>query len=266
MENLNPKDVEKSENQEVTENQQANTKTYSEEEVESIKRQIHEDNQKAWDKRWGREKSKMEEEYSKETELVNLLKKQTNAVNIDDLLKMSYEQYGVERPINSNPRDEEILGKADAQEILDLNDYQAIEEEANRLAEISNRNAREDAMFMELGKHLTENKKKEARKRELESLGIPEKNLLEDEKFKAYMSKFRDETPLKDIYDNYKLTQPPKEQPFSEGSVRDNGTITNEVKDFYTYEEASKFTKKDFDKNPKLFQAVQKSMTRWSKK
>lgn len=267
MENLNPNDVEKNENQEgeVVKNQQENTKVYSEEEVEAIKKQIHEDNQKAWDKRWGREKSKMEEKYSKQTELVNLLQQQTDAGNIDDLLKMSYEQYGVERPNNSNPRDEEILGKADAREILDLNDYQSIEEEANRLAKIPNRNTREEAMFMELGKHLTEKKKKESRKKEFESLGVPEKDLLEDEKFKAYMSKFRDETPLKEIYDNYKLTQPKKERPFSEGSVKDSGTITNEVKDFYTYEEASKFTKKDFDKNPKLFQSVQNSMTKWSK-
>lgn len=268
MENLDPKDVEKNENQEqeVVENQQVDTKVYSEEEVEAIKKQIHEDNQKAWDKRWGREKSKMEEKYSKQMELANLLQQQTNAANIDDLLKMSYEQYGVERPNISNSRDEEILGKADAREILDLNDYKAIEDEANRLAEISNRNAREEAMFMELGKHLTENKKKQARKKEFESLGIAEKDLLENENFKAYMSKFRDETPLKEIYDNYKLTQPKKEKPFVEGSVKDNGTISNEVKDFYTYEEASKFTKKDFDKNPKLFQSVQKSMEKWSKK
>lgn len=268
MENVNSKDVEKNENEvgEVVKNQQENTKTYSKEEVETIKKQIHEDNQKAWNKRWGREKSLMEEKYSKERELVNLLQQQTNTNNIDDLLKLSYEQYGLERPSISNPRDEEILGKVYAQELIDLNDKSAIEEEANRLSRISNRNAKEETMFMELGKYLTENKKKESRMKELESLGISEKNLLDDEKFKVYMGKFKDEIPLKEIYENYQLTQPKKEQPFIEGSVKDNKTMPNEVKDFYTPEEAKKFTKKDFDRNPKLFQAVKNSMTKWSKK
>lgn len=266
MENLNPEDVERDENQEgeVIENQQEDTKTYSEEEVEAIKKRIHEDNQRAWDKRWGREKSKMEEQYSKQAELANLLQQQTNTSNIDDLLKMSYEQYGVERPKKTNSKDDEILGKNDAKEILGL-DINEIEEEANRLANIK-RTAREDAAFLEIGKYLTENKKKEARKKEFENLGIENKNLLEDEKFKNYMSKFKDETPLKEIYENYKLTQPKKEKPFNEGSVKDNGKVSNEVKDFYTYEESLKFTKKDFDKNPKLFQAVQNSMTKWGKK
>ena len=43
-------------------------------------------------------------------------------------------------------------------------------------------------------------------------------------------------------------------------------TTKKEIKDFYTYEEASKFTRKDFDKNPALFKAVERSMTMWNKK
>jgi hypothetical protein len=35
------------------------------------------------------------------------------------------------------------------------------------------------------------------------------------------------------------------------------------VKDFYSYEEAKKFTKADFDKNPALFAAVERSMQKW---
>ena len=42
-----------------------------------------------------------------------------------------------------------------------------------------------------------------------------------------------------------------------------NTSNQNGVKEYYTYEEASNFTKEDFDKNPELFKAVEKSMQRW---
>ena len=35
------------------------------------------------------------------------------------------------------------------------------------------------------------------------------------------------------------------------------------IKDFYTRDEALKFTKADFDKSPELFKAVQASMLKW---
>ena len=40
--------------------------------------------------------------------------------------------------------------------------------------------------------------------------------------------------------------------------MKDNG-----VKEFYTYDEAIKFTKADFDKNPELYKAVENSMSKW---
>ena len=42
-------------------------------------------------------------------------------------------------------------------------------------------------------------------------------------------------------------------------STSEDGTI----KDFYTRDEALKFTKKDFDKNPALYKAVTESMLKW---
>ena len=45
------------------------------------------------------------------------------------------------------------------------------------------------------------------------------------------------------------------------GSMKNNAT--EEVKDFYTYEESLKFTRKDFEKNPALFKAIEQSMTKW---
>lgn len=40
-------------------------------------------------------------------------------------------------------------------------------------------------------------------------------------------------------------------------------TQDNGIKDFYSFEEAKKFSKSDFDKNPALYAAVCKSMTKW---
>ena len=42
-----------------------------------------------------------------------------------------------------------------------------------------------------------------------------------------------------------------------------NITTNNDVKDFYTFEEASKFTIEDFNKNPKLYEAVERSSYKW---
>lgn len=250
--------------EEVVENQET-TKTYSEEEVEAIKKQINEDNQKAWNKRWGREKSKMEREYAKKDELINLLKEQTSKDNIDDLLDMSYEQYGVEKPTISNSKDEEILGKYDAKEILELDD-ETIEEEANRLAG-KKRTAREQATFMELGNYLTTKKENEKRKKEIQDAGIDEE-VYNNQDFKDFMGKFNKDTSVKDIFDLYSKThETEKKKPFSAGSVKGtNKKDLNEVKEYYTYEESLNFTREDFDKNPKLFEAVERSMTRWGKK
>ena len=50
------------------------------------------------------------------------------------------------------------------------------------------------------------------------------------------------------------------------GSMKSTETKDNGLKDFYSYEEAIKFTKKDFDNNPALFKKVQESMPKWYKK
>ena len=47
------------------------------------------------------------------------------------------------------------------------------------------------------------------------------------------------------------------------GSMKSTDSKNDGVKDYYAFEEAKRFTKRDFDKNPKLFAAVQRSMTKW---
>ena len=55
----------------------------------------------------------------------------------------------------------------------------------------------------------------------------------------------------------------PKKEVRTMGSLKNNTTNDTGVKDFYTRDEALKFTKKDFDNNPELFKAVEKSMLKW---
>ena len=47
------------------------------------------------------------------------------------------------------------------------------------------------------------------------------------------------------------------------GSMKNATSTDSGVKDFYTRDEALKFTRKDYDKNPELFKAVERSMLKW---
>ena len=73
---------------------------------------------------------------------------------------------------------------------------------------------------------------------------------------------FTNETPMSKIYETYEKTQPKKEIQ-TMGSMKNNTVDDRAVKDFYSYEEAVRFTKKDFDKNPELMKAVEASMRQW---
>ena len=55
----------------------------------------------------------------------------------------------------------------------------------------------------------------------------------------------------------------PKPKVETIGSMKGATSKDNGVKDFYTYEESLKFTKADFDRNPELYRAVEKSMQKW---
>lgn len=235
-------------------------KTFTLEEVETMKTQLKDEYEASFDdkfnKRWGKEQRKLARENSEKEELINLLQEQTNTNSVKDLLNLSYKQYGVERPNNRNSEDEIKLGKLDAQEILEL-DEEAIKEEAERLAGIK-RTAREEATFMELGKHLTTKKQEQKRKEEIKEAGIDEK-ILDNQDFKDFASKFNDNTSVKDIYEIYsKTTQSEeKKKPFSAGSLRNNQKINND-NEFYTEDEFMALTDEQL-KNPKIYEKAMKS-------
>ena len=81
--------------------------------------------------------------------------------------------------------------------------------------------------------------------------------------FKEFASKFNSQTPIADVYRIYTKTLPKKEiKPM--GSMTNSDSTDDGVKEFYTPDEARKFTKKELDDNPKLFNALIKSMHKWN--
>lgn len=195
--------------------------------------------------------------------LVEVLKAGTGKESVDeiaDTFKEFYQKKGVqfaEKPAYSE-QDIAVLAKAEAEEII-RSGYEEVVEEVDRLTEIgfADMTPREKALFKVLADH----RQSAERGKELTQIGVTS-DVYESKEFKDFADKFNANTPIRDIYDIYQKTKPKKDiKPM--GSMKNNGSADTDVKDFYSFEEASKFTKKDFDRNPALFAAVQKSMTKW---
>ena len=250
MENLVTEEV--AENVEQT-TEQTPVKTYTQEEVDAIV-----------GKRIARKEAKIRKEYDRKYgDLTEVLKAGTGKESVEemtDTFQKFYAAKGVKFPEKPNysAKDIEVLAQAEADEIIRAG-FEDMVEEADRLNEIgaANMTAREKAVF----KVLTERIQKDGRSRELAKIGVTE-DVYNSAEFQSFAGKFNPNTPIKDIYDIYAKTQPKKEIR-TMGSMKNNNSGDNGVKDFYTVEEARRFTKKDFDNNPALFEAVQKSMTKW---
>jgi hypothetical protein len=169
----------------------------------------------------------------------------SEGINVPDPVKPTYSEH-----------DTEILAKAEANEIIE-DGYDSMLEEANKLAQkgYANMNSREKIIFTTLGEKLTEEKDRKM----LLKLGANE-DLLKDSEFKEFRNQFNSNVSIETIYSLYKNKQP-KRKFENPGSMKNNKT--DEVKDFYTYEESLKYDRKDFEKNPELFKAIEKSMTKW---
>lgn len=217
-------------------------------------------------KKLARREAKIRKEYEKKYgQLENVLKAGLNVDNIEEAteqLTNFYTQRGASIPTyhsEYSERDLEILAQGDYEDIINGSTYKEVEDEANRLADIGldNMTDRERLTFNKLGKYLTEEKSK----KELAAMGVDE-SLLKDEEFNEFSSKLNPNLSLKEKYEMYKKYKPmPKVEPI--GSLKGNTGKETGVKEFYTYEEASQFTREDFDKNPELFKAVERSMTKW---
>lgn len=242
---------------EVTENVEQTTeqtpKTYTQEEVDAIV-----------GKRLARKEARIRKEYDREYgELVEVLKAGTGKETvgeIKDTFGEFYSKKGIKIPKKPDYSDEdiEILAQAEANDII-RNGYDEVVEEVDRLADIGSEGmtARERAVF----KVLAEHRQDAERGRELSSIGVTEE-VYNSKEFKDFASKFNPTIPVKDVFDIYRKTQPQKEYR-TMGSMKNTTSADTGVKDFYSPEEAARFSVKDLREHPEIEAAILSSMQKW---
>ena len=229
-------------------------KTYTQEEVDAIV---------------GRKKARWEAKMRKENErtyggLIETLEAGTGEKGVDrlnDVFTKFYTEKGkiTKKPtIQHSEKEIEILARAEADEIIQSG-FDEVVEEVDRLAELgaANMTAREKAVF----KVLAEHRQKAETENELAKIGVTE-DVYNSEDFKEFRKMFTKDTPITKVYETYQKTQPKKE-PKTMGSMKSTAAADDTLKDFYSFEEASKFTVEDFNKNPELFKRVKASMPKW---
>ena len=215
-------------------------------------------------KKVARTEAKIRKEYERKYgDLEEVLKAGTGKDNVEevtDTFRQFYEKKGIQ--IRKKPdytdADIRVLAQADADEFI-RGGYEDVVEEVDRLTGIGfdNMTAREKATF----KVLAEHRKNTEQSKELTQMGVTE-DVYNSKEFKDFSKKFSASTPITEVFDIYRKTQPKKEIK-TMGSMKNTDSGDNGVKDFYTVEEARRFTKADFDKNPALYKAVEKSMQKW---
>ena len=233
------------------------TKTYTEAEFNAKLDEV-------LSKKIARKEAKIRKEYDRKYgDLEEVLKTGTGKDSVEEMTE-TFRQFYQKKGIQFQPKptytdkDIQTLAKAEAEEII-RSGYEEVVEEVDRLTEIGfeNMTAREKAVF----KTLAEHRQSAEQSKELTKMGVTE-DVYNSKEFKDFASKFSATTPITEVFDIYRKTQPKKEiKPM--GSMKNAQTEDNGVKDFYTFEEAKKFSKADFDKNPALYEAVKKSMTKW---
>lgn len=211
-----------------------------------------------------RERAKVTKQYERQYgDLIDVLKTGTGE---DDLGKITnsfrehYEKRGVQfRQPSYSDRDLAVLANAEAQDIIS-GGYEDVVEEVDRLAAkgVANMNAREKVMFETLAKY----RQQEERSQALSRIGVTE-DVYNSKEFAEFASMFNPKTPIDKVFSLYRQEKQPNKNYQTMGSMKNHESGDNGVKDFYSVEEARKFTKEDFDKNPALYEAVQKSAQRW---
>lgn len=241
------------ENAETPAEQTPAAKTFTQEEVDQIV-----------GKRVARRERTLRREYDRKYgALEKVLKAGTGKETVDemtDTFSQFYESKGVEIPREPeySPEDINTLAKAEAEEFI-KGGYDDVVEEVDRLTGIGadKMTPREKALFEVLANH----RNTAERNRELEAVGITEE-VYNSKEYQDFARQFTKDVPVSKVYELYQKTQPQKEiKPM--GSMKNTNSADNGVKEYYSPEEARKFTKADYDKNPALYDAVVKSMSKW---
>lgn len=267
-----PENVDEQTTEEVAGNNTANTeestkveeKLYSQADME---KRIAEENARfneSLQKKMANKERKIRKEYEKKySGIENVLKAGLGATDMNDAeskLREYWTNEGVEIPqvTNQEYSDDElkILADYDAKEIIEAG-YEDIVEEVERLAKlgVENMSKRDKIVFEKLANERIrlDNEKS------LKSVGI-DTNILKDEKFTDFAKMFNNNVPITKVVEMYNEKNA---EPVTQiGSLKNNDTKIE--KTFYTPEEAKKLTRNDL-KDPKVFEAVRQSMTKWEK-
>ena len=242
---------------ETTEEVVETPKTYTEDELNA---RVDELLAKKIARKEARIRKDFEKKYGK---LESVLKAGTGEEDLDKLTETFtdfYARKGIEIPSEPtyNDNDMKVLANAEADSIISLG-FEDVVEEVDRLAElgIDNMTPREKLVFTKLAEY----RKSEQDRKELAKIGVGTK-ALEDKDFIEFAEKLNPSMSIKDKYEMYAQYKP-KPKVETMGSMKNTTNNDSGVKDFYTRDEALKFTKKDFDKNPALYKAVEQSMLKW---
>ena len=233
-------------------------KLYTDAEIQKL---VNEKVDQLLPKKLERAKSKMERDFGDKYErLERVVKAGLEVDSIEeatDQLEQFYVSKGAKIPEKSySESDMKYLANKYADEIIEEG-YDEVVKEVDNLAKLGdNMTPQQKLMFM----RLAESRQEQEALKELASIGVGKEDL-EDSEYKEFAKKLSPNLSAKEKYEMFRQFKP-KEKFEPIGSMK--GTNSQEdVKDFYTYEESLKFTKADFDRNPKLFEAVEKSMYKW---
>ena len=215
-------------------------------------------------KKIARKEARIRKEYDKKYgKLENVLRAGTGEDDLNtitDTLSNFYTKIGIQIPTEPtySESDMKVLANAEAQSIIDSG-FDEVVEEVDRLAElgVDNMTSREKLVFTKLAEY----RKSEQDRKDLAKMGVSEA-ALEDKEFIEFAEKLNPNMSTKEKYEMYTQYKP-KPKVETMGSMKNTTSNDTGVKDFYTRDEALKFTKKDFDKNPALFKAVENSMLKW---
>lgn len=209
---------------------------------------------------------KQNKEMTKYRQLENVIKAGLGVDNLDEAISRTssfYKEQGINIPEykeSYSERDEKILAKADAQEIIETGRNE-MEAEANRIANIpaEKRTIREKTIFDTLCKELINLKDID----DLKEKGY-KTEILSEKKFNEFRNQFNVNIPISKIYEMYsKINGQEVVQPKSPGSAKSTTTI-KQIKDYYSPEDFDKLTEEDLN-NPKIMEIVDKSRLQWFK-
>ena len=245
---------------EVTEN----TEQTAEETQQNVKRYTQDELDAIVGKRLARQDAKIRKEYDRKYgRLEEVLKAGTGKEDFDELtetFETFYKDQGVEiskKPIFSD-KDAKVLAKAEAEEVIS-GGYDDVVDEVDRLTKLgaAKMTAREKEVF----KILAEYRQNAEAGKELAKIGVTS-DIYESKDFKDFAKMFKSDVPITKVYEQYAKTQPKKEIKTA-GSMKNSNSGDNGVKDFYTPEEAKRFTQAEINKNPDLVKAIERSMSKW---